>query len=307
MGIDKLALGTAQLGSNYGIANKTGQPSQNVATQIIRSAISAGIKNIDTARAYGTSENIIGDALKSLDRSNITISTKLSPHILDNTSDIAVINGRVDQSIEESLNALNSNKLDVVMLHRWHQFSDNNNAVWQRLISWQNRGVINKLGASLSCPSEVLAALKVPEVEFIQFAANILDWRYRSGDISNAIANRKGVVIQVRSAFLQGILISPPQIWPECTGVDVNQLVSKLDMLVDKLNMKNKADLCIAYLRSLDWISNIVVGMESLDQLEENINLFQNKLLSKQEIELIEESFVNYPETLLNPALWNRK
>lgn len=57
---NKLVLGTAQLGLDYGIANKIGKPEKNKAFEIMKYAVENGINYFDTAYNYGNSEIIIG-------------------------------------------------------------------------------------------------------------------------------------------------------------------------------------------------------------------------------------------------------
>ena len=52
-----LALGTAQFGLPYGIANQVGRISRDEATTILDHAWAAGLDTIDTAIAYGESEH----------------------------------------------------------------------------------------------------------------------------------------------------------------------------------------------------------------------------------------------------------
>ena len=56
----KLALGTAQFGLNYGVANKAGKITFSVAKDIIQLSKEEKIDLIDTAIAYGESEKVIG-------------------------------------------------------------------------------------------------------------------------------------------------------------------------------------------------------------------------------------------------------
>ena len=69
----KLALGTAQFGNNYGISNKNGIVSPNMAARILSLAIKNGVDTIDTAISYGEAENIIGKYCKR----DVKIVTKL--------------------------------------------------------------------------------------------------------------------------------------------------------------------------------------------------------------------------------------
>ena len=56
----KLALGTAQFGLEYGIANQAGPVPLDEVKNIIRHAALRGIDTLDTAIAYGESESALG-------------------------------------------------------------------------------------------------------------------------------------------------------------------------------------------------------------------------------------------------------
>ena len=58
----RIALGTAQFGMDYGIANTKGQVTRSEVKEIIQLAESRGIDTIDTAIVYGESEACLGDA-----------------------------------------------------------------------------------------------------------------------------------------------------------------------------------------------------------------------------------------------------
>ena len=96
----ELVLGTAQLGLAYGAANRTGQPSDRQSELILRSAVGAGVKWIDTAAAYGSSEHRIGAALPG--SKGVRIVTKLAP--LDDIEESAPI-GTVRQAVANSIHA----------------------------------------------------------------------------------------------------------------------------------------------------------------------------------------------------------
>ena len=56
----KLALGTAQFGQNYGVANTIGYIDEKKAASIVRRSQEMGFDTLDTAIAYGESESILG-------------------------------------------------------------------------------------------------------------------------------------------------------------------------------------------------------------------------------------------------------
>ena len=76
--VQKLSLGTAQFGSNYGISNQYGRPKEIEAYEILKIAHDIGIKYIDTAPAYGESEQIIGRFMGEIVKNYFSIFTKLS-------------------------------------------------------------------------------------------------------------------------------------------------------------------------------------------------------------------------------------
>ena len=63
--VSKFTLGTVQLGLDYGMANAVGKPSEEQAFGILDAAFEAGVNSLDTAVAYGTSEEVIGHYLKA--------------------------------------------------------------------------------------------------------------------------------------------------------------------------------------------------------------------------------------------------
>ena len=79
MKTNKLVLGTAQLGLNYGIANKSGKPAENKVFEIMKYAVENGMSYFDTAYSYGDSEITIGKFLNSYKayKNKLNIITKM--------------------------------------------------------------------------------------------------------------------------------------------------------------------------------------------------------------------------------------
>ena len=68
MDTDKIALGTVQFGLDYGINNTRGRIPKDEAFLILSKASEAGISVLDTAAAYGQSEEVIGEYISSGNR-----------------------------------------------------------------------------------------------------------------------------------------------------------------------------------------------------------------------------------------------
>ena len=78
--VSSMTIGTVQLGLNYGIANNGGQPDEAKSFSMLRAAFENGITSLDTARAYGNSEDVIGRFLKTWEGPLPYITTKVPQH-----------------------------------------------------------------------------------------------------------------------------------------------------------------------------------------------------------------------------------
>ena len=92
--ISRFMLGTVQLGLNYGMANTTGKPSEETAHEILRTAHDVGVTVLDTAAAYGTSEEVVGSYLKANDHNMLAISK----FKLWSDDPVAELKGQIDKS-----------------------------------------------------------------------------------------------------------------------------------------------------------------------------------------------------------------
>jgi aryl-alcohol dehydrogenase-like predicted oxidoreductase len=301
-----LVLGSVQLGVPYGAANRTGMPSRDRALKLVRRAASAGVFEFDTARAYGESEDRLGEALEGNRARPIT---KLSPLTgLRADASRAEVYAAVDASIVESLAALRRERLDCLLLHRAAHLTAFDGAIWQRLVEHIEEGLILSLGVSVQTPQEALAALHEPDVRHVQLPFNILDWRWRAHGVIDGLAERPHVTVHARSVFLQGILAAnDPSVWPVINHVDACGIVRRIADIARDFGRESAADLCLAYARGQSWVDGVVVGMETEAQLDANLRLFVRSPLAAEDCAEIERQMPRVGEQLLNPALWLQK
>ena len=99
----RIAIGTAQVGSQYGVANTSGILVENEIKKILLMAQNEGVDTIDTASNYGKSEAILGN----LKVNNFKVITKL-PAVPE---DCLNIRKWVDEVVESSLESLNVKKI----------------------------------------------------------------------------------------------------------------------------------------------------------------------------------------------------
>ncbi|WP_244507154.1 aldo/keto reductase [Pseudomonas panipatensis] len=305
----KLVLGAAQLGFNYGIANMTGQPSQATAEKLIKTAIANGVTYIDTARAYGSSEEVIGNVLKSGWEGRARVITKLSP--LANcpaNATAPIVNAFVDASIYKSCSALRMQSLDVLMLHRATHMNAWNGAVWNRLLEHKASGNLRTLGVSVQTPEELELTLTVANVGFIQIPLNVLDYRWdHLAPIIRTQKQRRELFVHVRSTLLQGLLPSTDtELWRKANILHPDPIINWLAEQSRNAKRTSVTDFCLSFVKSLDWVDGLVIGMESIAQLYENIKILCSPDLSRQEINTIVASRPHLEERSLNPAYWSQ-
>jgi aryl-alcohol dehydrogenase-like predicted oxidoreductase len=300
----ELVLGAVQLGLAYGAANRSGQPSEEIACRLVNRAAEAGIRAFDTARAYGDSEYRLGRALAA--RKAMRAYTKLNPLAdLAPFADRDAVRAAVDASIDTSLDALQRRHIDCLLLHRAQHMTAFDGAIWERLIERLEDGTLLALGVSVQSPEEALVALGHSDVTHIQLPFNLLDWRWQAAGVIARIRARRHIAIHVRSAYLQGVLASgDPDVWPQVDGVEAQALIDLLDDLADEFGRTGAADLCLAYVRAQSWIDGVVVGMETEAQLEDNLRLFRQPPLSPADCTALEACIPRLPEALLDPAQW---
>ncbi|NTW43221.1 MAG: aldo/keto reductase, partial [Anaerolineaceae bacterium] len=165
-----LVLGTAQLGLNYGIANKTGQPDRQLANAIIQEAWENGIQEFDTAQGYGESEQVLGAALRRLNISDkVKVITKFHP-MLDHLDP-----GIMEDAVVASLKRIGVPKLHGIMLHREEML-----ALWHRGLSeivtgFVAKGIVRKIGISVYSPDKAIEAINTEGINMVQVPTNVLD------------------------------------------------------------------------------------------------------------------------------------
>jgi len=115
--ISPLGLGTVKFGRNQGIKYPQGfeLPSDDIIKNLLAMCQDYGINLLDTAPAYGLSEQRLGQLLSN--RQDWVIETKIGESFENGESQFDFTAKGTRASIERSLRRLNTDYLDVVMIH----------------------------------------------------------------------------------------------------------------------------------------------------------------------------------------------
>jgi aryl-alcohol dehydrogenase-like predicted oxidoreductase len=310
-----LVIGAAQLGQPYGRGARQ-PPAPETVGRWLQAAATAGAAGIDTARAYGDSEAVIGAALRNAasqaaptgETSNpsLSIVTKIRPLTeLDATSAPRDVERAVRTSLAESLAALDVETVDTVLLHRARDLRAGSGRAVVVLEDLRRDGVIGRWGVSLGTPAELIDALEVPGLGYVQLPYNLLDRRWCVPEVEAALAARPEVTIAVRSAYLQGILADPlTRHWPGPRPADAAELAARLTTLCRDLGRESLRDLALGYVLGHPWVTAVVVGARSAAQVEDAARLVGRPPLSAAEIDRLRSELPAGPLDLVDPARW---
>ncbi|MBR2694777.1 MAG: aldo/keto reductase [Thermoguttaceae bacterium] len=293
----KMMLGTVQFGLNYGIANKEGQPSLEKVKGILRSAAEFGVNTLDTAAAYGTSEEVLGQALEESGLAErFQIITKIPVFPAEMSEKDAEL--LIRESLDRSLERLRRSKLRAVLIHNEQNLS--HFSVLERVCA---EGYADGAGVSLDSHRSLAEFREtVFRAKYVQLPSNLVDRRF---DEFIDDAPQRGAFVFTRSACLQGLLLLPADdVPPHLRGILPWR--EKARGIADCLGISVK-ELCFRYLISLPGVASIVFGVDNQEQLAENCSYAEKGPLPdgtavriRSEIPLLEES-------LIRPFLWPRR
>ena len=149
--VSPIGLGTVKLGRDQGVkyASAFTIPDDKQASHLIAEAKTLGINLIDTAPAYGNSEQRLGHLLKG-QRQDWIICTKVGEEFENGQSSYHFDEQHTKESITRSLQRLNTDYLDIVLVH-----SDGNDmeiintfGTLEQLAAMKKAGLIRAFGMS---------------------------------------------------------------------------------------------------------------------------------------------------------------
>jgi aryl-alcohol dehydrogenase-like predicted oxidoreductase len=284
----RLAIGTVQFGLDYGIANQTGRVQLDVARNILQLATEHLIDTLDTAIAYGESENTLGQ----IGLTNWKVVTKLSA-FPDGCVDIA---GWVEAQIEGSLKRLGINQLHGVLLHRPEQLlGETGSQLFGALHSLKTQGFTEKIGVSVYAPEELDGLMRAMEFDLVQAPLNILDRRLIESGWASRLKT-DGIEVHVRSAFLQGLLLMSADHRP-AKFARWQSLWTVWERWLGETGL-TPLQACSAYVLGVDDVDRVIVGVDSVKQLNEILDASRSALPD------IPNWAQAIDSTLINPTHW---
>jgi aryl-alcohol dehydrogenase-like predicted oxidoreductase len=265
----------------YGIG--ASKPGESAAAALLHGALDLGINLIDTARAYGDAEAIIGRHLADR-RDEYFLLSKVAAGGQD----------RVRQLVEESLRNLNTDRIDIMLVHCGHGAEPDPDTV-AALLACQASGKLRYLGASVYGERAALASLESEWCDCVEIAYSALDRRPQAATLPQAAARERGVI--ARSVLLKGALTSrasalPPAFRP------LTEEVERLAAITGDLPTS-----AYRYVLSHPAIGSALVGASQLSEVEAAVKAANQGPLDADTLRRIRE-LPRLGEDWLNPGRW---
>ncbi len=297
--ISRLALGTVELGMDYGFRGSVHykRPDKDEAIRVVHRALELGINFIDTARVYGDSEEILGRALIGK-RDQIVIASKVA--INDNDmEDASRLRSSIAHPIELSLRALRSETIDLLQIHNAQPKILSNEVVLRAFEDAQKTGKIRVMGASCVGEVSAQAALSLAQIRALMLPLNILDRQMLPGVFPKAEGS--GVGVLARSAFLRGVLTDNLPNVPDAL-LPVKQAAAKVAQECTS-EVQSLSELALRYCLSFDAVSTVVIGVRSLNELDVNVRDAEKGALSPDCIRRLSIIEIQ-DQDLVTPGTW---
>lgn len=289
--MSKIALGTVQFGINYGINSISGKVQCDEINKILNYARSHNVTMLDTAPAYGNSEQVLGDA----NTQDFKIVTKTRHFKQDNIN-----NNEVDLLIRDftqSLQSLNRKNVYGVLVHNADDLlKPGSHKLLKQLQLFKQQGLITRIGVSIYTVNQLKRITDNFDIDLVQLPFNILDNRLVYSGVLSEL-DRRNVEIHARSVFLQGLLLMTQQNRPK----QFNRWGSIWKLWHEWLsdNKLTALEASIRHVISVPEISKALVGVDSKDQLRDIIKVTDGSLPS------IPEGLLTNDPDLLNPVNWS--
>lgn len=283
--LDKIILGTVQLGLNYGINNSLGKPSVESALDILKTAHDRGIERLDTSDLYGESQNVI---TLSPYKKEFKVFSKFS---LEKNHSIGF-------HLSQTLQVLGLEKLEGYSFHRVKDFLDYKDT--GEGASLKKLGLFNSLGVSVYSNAELEAAIAAPFIDLIQVSFNLLDnAKMKNGLLEKA--KQAGKTIHIRSVYLQGLFFKKPdELKGNLTPLKTN--LRQIQELAEDYQLTME-ELALGYVFHSQHIDAVLLGVETPEQLSRNLDVIQKLKFKNEILKKIEMIKIESPE-LLEPRNW---
>ncbi|MFC2007168.1 aldo/keto reductase [Chloroflexota bacterium] len=278
---------------------------ERASIEVIHRAIEMGVNYIDTADIYdrGTSEEYVGKAIKGK-RSGLIIATKFGRPMGDGPNETGGSRYHILKAVEASLKRLQTDYIDLYQMHQ----PDTATPVEETLRALDDlvkAGKIRYIGTSNFAAWQLSEARWVSRVNNLhsfvteQPRYNLVDRKIESELVPYCQANNVGVIPwgPLAGGFLtgkyrQGKDAPPGTRLAKSTRIYGNIFtdanwgkLAKLEAFASERN-HTVGDLAIAWLLAKPWVSTVIAGARTAEQVSTNVGAGEWQLTAEESAEV---------------------
>lgn len=194
--VSPLGLGTVKFGRNEGVKypNAFDLPDEQSLARLLATAKDLGINLLDTAPAYGLSEERLGRLLKG-QRDQWIIVGKAGENFEDGQSSFNFSAEYFEESFQRSLKRLQTDYIDIFLIHSDGSDLDilSNGDLIEKMHDFKKRGLVRAIGASTKTTQGALKALELMDVVMATYTPSYAD---EKPALDYALQNNKGVILK---------------------------------------------------------------------------------------------------------------
>jgi aryl-alcohol dehydrogenase-like predicted oxidoreductase len=301
MHVSEIGLGAWQLANpDWGVDDR------NEALKIVQKSLEAGCNFFDTAPGYGggRSEELLGQGLKSV-RRDVVICTKFG-HTADGRTDFST--GAIRPSIEASMKRLQTDYLDIVLMHNPpRELMDGGVASqYEEFEKLKAEGVIREYGVSLDWREELELVLDTTKSNAAEVFFNAL-YQETLPAYQKAQNRGMGLIIKVPldSGWLSGKYRGTHKFddirsrWSPEVLKRRSDLVEKFAALVPEGT--SMAHAALQFVLAQPQVSTVIPGAKTVEQALDNFAA-ADKQLSPETVQAMRDLWTNEIED--NPLPW---
>lgn len=302
--VSEVAFGGVEIGMPYGIgvAHAEDMIQEADAIKLLNTAVDKGINFFDTAHLYGKSEEIMGKAFKGR-RHEVIIGTKCTEFTNPDGSipARAELKKIIHASLDQSLKALQTDHVDIFMLHRSSREILENEDVAELFSGLKRSGVVRSTGVSTYVAEDTERAIKAGVWDVIQLPFNLLNQKHYG---QFALAAKKGIAIVVRSVLLKGLLSDRGKnLHPALKEVE-DHIQSYSELL--SATYPDLPTLATKFALSFKEVAAVLVGIDKLEYLDKALHATDGHYLDSKTKE--RALALRYPDPdFLDLSVWDRK
>jgi aryl-alcohol dehydrogenase-like predicted oxidoreductase len=275
--------------SRIGFGCMSLKPSDSLSEKILHRAIELGINYFDTADLYdkGANEELLGRVLKQK-RSEIILATKAGNQWRADGSGWDW-NPRKDYILKcanESLKRLQIDYIDLFQLHggTMNDPIDETMEAFEQLL---REGKIRYYGISSIRPNVIRYWSKHSNIVSVMTQYSLLDRRPEEETLDLLKQSNIGVV--VRGSVAQGLLVNkPPKSYLNYSEEQVSKAAATIRST--STDQRSPANAAIQFVLQHPAVTSAIVGIRTMEQLEEAVQTMDLPTLSNAEMEKLKNS-----------------